>query len=124
VIDFDANFLIDFLANDPRVQRPVEQWLSEGQTISISAVAWAEVLCGPLGDYDLDRARALITEIEPLLAQDAVSAAELFNSAGRRPRSLADCMIAAIALRRRAALATTNAADFGRFKRFGLILAQ
>jgi len=48
----------------------------------------------------------------------------LFNRAGRRRGSLLDCMIAAIALRAGAALATANQADFRRLRAAGLRLAS
>ena len=54
---------------------------------------------------------------------DAVLAARLFNRTGRRSRSLADCMIAAVAIRCGAKLATINAADFQPFTAHGLLLA-
>jgi len=47
----------------------------------------------------------------------------LFNKTGRRSRSLADCMIAAIAIRCGASLATINTADFQPFVQYGLALA-
>ena len=46
------------------------------------------------------------------------------NQTGRRSRSLADCMIGAVAIRCGAKLATINASDFHPFLPFGLILAD
>lgn len=60
---------------------------------------------------------------EPFLASDARKAAELFNATGRRSRSLADCQIAAVALRCEARMATANALDFTPFETHGLTLA-
>jgi len=48
--------------------------------------------------------------------------AQLFAQAGRRPRSIVNCMIAAVALRAGAALATPNRSDFRRFEPAGLRL--
>jgi predicted nucleic acid-binding protein len=59
---------------------------------------------------------------EPFLAVDAELAADLFNQTGRRSRSLADCMIAAVAIRCRADLATINSSDFQPFIQHGLNL--
>ena len=58
------------------------------------------------------------------MGEDAGTTAMLFNRAGRRRGSLLDCMIAAIALRAGAALATANQADFRRLRAAGLRLAS
>ena len=58
----------------------------------------------------------------PFLPADALLAARLFNQSGRRSRTLADCMIAAIAIRSRASLATLNPADFKPLVPHGLLL--
>ncbi len=122
MIDLDANFLVKILRTEDS-QRLV-RWASPSQEINISAIAWAEFLCGPLAPTDQAQARGLIDKIEPLIDADAELAAQLFNATGRRLRSMPDCMIAAIAIRRGAALATLNVHDFKRFHRFGLRLAQ
>jgi len=60
---------------------------------------------------------------EPFIASDARKAAELFNVTGRRSRSLADCQIAAVAIRCGVSLATGNVTDFSQFQSHGLHLA-
>jgi predicted nucleic acid-binding protein len=61
-------------------------------------------------------------EPEPFVAGDALVAARLFNLGGRGRGSLMDCMIAAVAIRVGAELATPNTTDFRRFVAAGLTL--
>jgi predicted nucleic acid-binding protein len=98
-------------------------WVSTQETFNASSVAWAEFLCGPLDATADALARQIFPNPEPFLPLDAVLAASLFNQTGRRSRSLADCMIAAVAIRCGARLATINAGDFLPLTRHGLILA-
>ena len=58
---------------------------------------------------------AVFQEIVPYTVADADVTARLFNLGGRRRGTLADCMIAAVAIRAGAPLATTNPGDFSRF---------
>ena len=80
-------------------------------------------MCGPLDATAEAIARQIFPTPEPFLPADAVLAARLFNQTGRRSRSLADCMIAAVAIRCGAKLATSNTADLQPFLPHGLILA-
>lgn len=92
--------------------------------MGISTVAWAEFLCGPVEPPSLELAVELLDEPIPLLAEDAARAARLYNLSGRRRGSLLDCMVAAVAVRLGASLATSNPADFRRFGADGPVLAK
>ena len=124
VIDLDANFLICALENESSAVRDLENWSETGESICVSAVAWAELLCGPLTSSQAARARTLVSQIEPMTSEDASFAAVSFNRTGRRPRSLADCRIAATAIRRGARLATFDRSGFNRFAEFRLQLQE
>jgi predicted nucleic acid-binding protein len=88
----------------------------------MSAIAWAEFLCGPISPREIDQAARIIDEPVPFTPAHAVIAAELFNAGGRRRGAFNDCMIAACALRDGATLATSNRKDFERFVSKGLVL--
>jgi predicted nucleic acid-binding protein len=120
MIQLDTNFLIRALvANSPQDHR-LREWISAREPLGISAMVWAEFLCGPMPANQLDVAMALFPQPEPLLGEDARRGAELYNATGRRRGSLADCLIAATCLRLRARLATENVDDFRRFETMGL----
>jgi predicted nucleic acid-binding protein len=121
VIHLDSNFLIGVLQSEqPRKQ--VQKWSTSGQYVNISSIGWAEFLSGPVTEAERIQARVLIDDVEQFGERDAHVAADLFNQTGRRSRSLPDCMIAAIAIRCGAVLATVNLRDFERFEPFGLVL--
>jgi predicted nucleic acid-binding protein len=69
---------------------------------------------------DVDIAARIIHDRVPFIDEDADMAARLFNLSGRRRGTLIDCMIAAVALRTGAFLATTNSEDFRRLQSAGL----
>jgi predicted nucleic acid-binding protein len=122
MIHLDTNFLIRGLVPRSAAETKLRTWRTDGEVLGISSISWSEFLCGPLNPSDEALAQMLFPSPEPFLASDAYKAAELFNATGRRSRSLADCQIAAVALRCNASLATANVADFTVFQTHGLSL--
>jgi predicted nucleic acid-binding protein len=124
VIHLDTSFLIRSLVAGSMESGNLRNWLQEGTPIVLSAISWSEFLCGPVEPDQVELVRVMIEEFLPFLPQDAELGARLFNLSGRRRGSLIDCLIAATAIRARAALATSNRADFRKFQAHGLQLAQ
>ena len=122
MIHLDTNFLIQALRPGTQEETKLRQWLQGGEPLGLSVVAWAEFLCGPLTPEDAVQAETLFPAIDELQPADARKSAELFNGTGRRSRSLADCLIAAVALRCGADVATANRSDFEPFEPHGLRL--
>lgn len=112
MIHLDTSFLIRALVRGSRQDTQLREWLSNETPLAISAIAWAEFLCGPLAADDLSLAAAVVGEAVPLTADHAVLAAELFNAAGRKRGSFLDCLIASVAIGEGAELATANPKDF------------
>ncbi|HEX7720546.1 MAG TPA: type II toxin-antitoxin system VapC family toxin [Pyrinomonadaceae bacterium] len=123
MIHLDTSFLIQALVPESAAATKLETWLTSGEDLGISSIALSEFLCGPLTSNDASIVESLFAVPEPFLASDAAKAAELFNGTGRRSRSLADCQIAAVAIRCVARVATSNVPDFMLFQSYGLILA-
>jgi predicted nucleic acid-binding protein len=123
MIHLDTNFLVSALQPGTVEESKVNSWLSGNEIFGTSAVAWAELFCGPLSARDQLIARQMFSHLDVLSGADAEMAAQLFNRTGRRSRSLADCMIAAVAMRCGAKLATINTPDFQPFVQHGLVLA-
>ena len=124
MIHLDTNFLIQALVPGSTTEEELRGWLASAEDIGISTIAWSEFLCGPLATKDQVLARRLLSDPEPFLESDARNAARLFNASGRRSRSLADCQIAAVAIRCKARLATVNIFDFKPFEKHGLTLVE
>jgi predicted nucleic acid-binding protein len=123
VIHFDTNFLIQITVAGSPAHMRFQTWANAKEELNVSSMAWGEFLCGPLGATAESLARQVFPNPEPLLPGDAALAARLFNQTGRRSRTLADCMIAAVAIRCSAKLATVNTADFQPMVQYGLALA-
>ena len=124
MIHLDTNFLIGALDPGTPQDAILREWLRSGNEMAMSVVAWAEFLCGPVSEPILKRAARIVAERVPLLEEDAAAAAELFNVSGRRRGTLADCFIAATAIRIAAPLATTDVSDFRPFEKSGLRLVD
>ena len=123
MVHLDTNFLIEALRpNSPQQAQVLAWWSAPNNDVNVSSVVWAEFFCGPLSPAQELTARTFFPAPEPLLAIDAEMAAQLFNKSGRRSRTLADCLIAAVAVRCQARLATINASDFKPLVQHGLTL--
>ena len=122
-IHLDTNFLIGVAKHSLPEDTRLRRWLRDRIAIRTSTVAWAEFLCGPLLPEAASSVRAMVGEPIPLTEEDASRAAKLFNATGRRRGSLNDCMIAAIAMRSAAGLATNDSAHFTRYVSLGLAIA-
>ena len=122
MIHLDTGYLIHALRRGSPEDRQLREWLTRGEPVGISAVSWAEFLCGRVERDVVELAARVVSEPVALLADDAGVAATLFDLGGRRRGSLNDCMIAATALRASASLATTNLPDFRRFEPAGLLV--
>ena len=124
MIFLDTSFLIRGLVRDSAEDRALRKWLKRREVLGMSAVAWTELLCGPIDEIQHELAAGVVSLRVAFTEEDAVLAARLFNETGRRRGSLIDCMIAATALRAREPLATSNAADFRRFAAYGLAVLE
>jgi predicted nucleic acid-binding protein len=123
VIHLDTSFLVRALVRDSLEDRRLRAWLAAGEAMAMSTIAWAEFLCGPVEPAFLELVVRIVPRRTPFGEEEALLSAGLFNETGRRRGSLADCMIAATAIRAQARLATENAADFRRFQAAGLQMA-
>jgi predicted nucleic acid-binding protein len=123
MIHFDTNFLVGATISGSPAHTRFRTWSVAGESFGISTIAWGEYLCGPLDPQGEAIAKQIFPAAEGFLTGDAVLAADLFNKTGRRSRSLADCMIAAVAIRCGAKVATLNTPDFQPHVKHGLSLA-
>lgn len=123
MIHLDTSFVIRALDHGSSEDRRLRSWIREGEVLSMSAVAWAELLCGPLSSPEMQAVTGIVEHRLDFTADHAEIAARLFNETGRRRGSIVDCMIAAVALAEGSPLATANVGDFRRFSEAGLSLA-
>ena len=107
----DSSAWIEFLrATGSAAHLQLRAALQEGAPLACTDVVLMEVLAGARDDADRDRLRRLLYSVEFLPVEgpaDYESAAELYRlcrRAGDTPRKLADCLIAAVAIRNEAQL--------------------
>ena len=122
VVHLDTSFLIRALVAGSGEDRRLREWLTTDVTLEMSVIGWAEFLCGPVDEHQTRLARQLLRPPVPLVDEDAQVGARLFSQTGRRRGSLADCLLAATAIRADAVFATSNISDFKRFSPHGLQL--
>ena len=122
MIHLDTSVLIGMLYRGSPVARYLET-IDPDTPLAVSAVAWAEFLCGPIEPAEQDLVLRVVDVHRTLSVEHARVAARLFNRSGRRQNSLSDCLIAAAAILDQAPLATANVADFRRFETLGLKLS-
>lgn len=120
MIQLDTSFLIHALIRHSPEDALLRRWLRDRTPLAVSAIAWTEFLCGPLRPREVELAAQIVGEVLPFRLDEAAVAAELFNGSGRRRGTLVDCLLAASAISRDAALATSNPADFFRLEARGL----
>lgn len=121
MIHLDTSFLIRMLERGSVEARFLEA-LDPDEPVLVSAIAWAEFLCGPIEAAERELVQQIVDGHRDLTVEHAGIAAHLFNESGRRRRSLSDCLIAAAAIHDGARLATANPTDFRRFTGAGLEL--
>jgi predicted nucleic acid-binding protein len=122
LIHLDTSFLIRSLVRLSPEDIQLRQWIRAEQPLGMSAIAWAEFLCGPVGPDEADLAMSIVGAPVAFGTEAAAVAGRLFNRNGRRRGTLLDCMIAASAISAGASLATCNHADFKRLTEDGLSL--
>jgi predicted nucleic acid-binding protein len=128
VIHLDTNFLIHALRTGSSYAAALERLLGGGESLGMSSIAWSEFCCGgpsvPVTKEVREQVVVLVGQPVPFGAEAGLLAAQLFNGGGRRKGSLPDAMIAAVAIRAGAALATVNNKDFRPFEPAGLRLVE
>lgn len=114
----DSSTWVEFLrATGSPTHLRLRSALEEGLELACTDVIVMEVLAGARDEADRDRLRRLLYGLEFLAVDgpaDYEQAAELYRlcrSGGETPRKLADCLIAAVAIRNDAELLSEDA-DF------------
>jgi predicted nucleic acid-binding protein len=124
MIHLDTNYLIGLLIQGSPQALDVDGWLTAGEALAASAIAWSEFLNGPVNPLEISRVESVLqSRILAFGRAEAALAAELFNQTGRRRGSRFDCLIAATAILSPAEMATVNQSDFKTFVPHGLRLA-
>ena len=85
MIHLDTNYLIGLLVKGSPQAADVDGWLAAGESLAASAIAWTEFLNGPVTPLEVNRVQTILqSRILAFGEAEAVKAASLFNSTGRR----------------------------------------
>jgi predicted nucleic acid-binding protein len=122
-VHLDTSFLIRALVAGSVEAGRLRQWLRDRRPVAVSSLVWGEFLCGLLDEVAIAVAGRIARRHVPVGTREATEAARLFNHGGRRRGSFPHCVIVATAMVAGAELATSNPADFQRFRGAGLELA-
>lgn len=123
MICLDTNYLIRGLERGSAEAQALVRWHRGGESIAAASIAWYEFLCGPVTEAQVHAIKSFLSGgLIPFESAHATEAARLFNAVGRPRRLRVDSMIAAMAIRADARLATRNPSDFQRFVPYGLQL--
>ena len=68
VIHLDTSFLIQAVRGEPHEAGRLRAWLPRNEDVAISAIAWAEFLCGPVSEEANRNAAAMLGEAGATLA--------------------------------------------------------
>lgn len=124
MIHFDTNGLI-YLPQWAREGHPVVDRVASGEPAAACAIVWYEYLCGPLAPGEAELAHAFLQgRVLAVTAEDAQLAATLFSATGRRRAHRTDTLVAACAIRAKAAFVTANVNDFTALVAHGLHLVD
>ena len=89
MIHLDTSFLIRALAPGSPEDRKLRGWMGEGETLGMSAVAWAELLCGPLERSEMEWVAEIVGQRQDFTPEHAALSCGGPPKAGRArpPRS-------------------------------------
>lgn len=82
MIRLDTSFLISCMDPGSPVNRKMGAWIREGETFSMSPVAWAEFLCGPLAEPEIGSATKIVDRCENFTPERVSDAARPFDEFG------------------------------------------
>lgn len=123
MIHLDTNILIDLVTSGSPQIAHIRKWLTDGEPLAVSAIAWSEFCNGPHTREQKNAIHAVLRgKVIPFDEAQAEQASRLFHYTGRRRGSHPDCMIAAAAMCHGVHVATRNIKDFERFLPYGLKL--
>jgi len=116
MILLDTNYLIRVLVEGTLEADHVRNWITAGEDLCTSSIAWYELLCGPVDEAGVELVGAIVNyRIIPYTTDHAMESARFFNSTGRKRRLRVDSMVVAAAIVRNAQLETDKVQDFGEF---------